>query len=340
MKEAAGWLTERLAAERDRFFRLGPAPLAPQPERKLAPQEPERSRRCCGCSRRAAERLARAHGASLPAGLAVRRALPRAAGAADADRLRARRWPGCRASRSRSRSSPCSSLRRSDEVAIEQAAPFAPIRISRPDVERRRVVDRPLRLITASPVDQLARTIEALLVVASQPLTVGGARRGGGGRARARRDGARAARASATARGGAGSCSSRSRAVGPSAPRARRRRRAAGCSSGPSSGRCRRRRSRRSRSSRTSGRARAPTIARIRGVSRRLGGGEPRRARADLRGGPRDGAGGAIRYRTTPLFERVFGLESLVGAAAAGRSRRRRRRDPRPARAVAESRPA
>ena len=33
-------------------------------------------------------------------------------------------------------------------------------------------MDRPLRLITASPVDQLARTIEALLVVASQPLTV------------------------------------------------------------------------------------------------------------------------------------------------------------------------
>ena len=41
MKEAAGWLSERLAAEGDRFFRLGPAPLAPQPERKLAQQEPE-----------------------------------------------------------------------------------------------------------------------------------------------------------------------------------------------------------------------------------------------------------------------------------------------------------
>jgi segregation and condensation protein B len=27
--------------------------------------------------------------------------------------------------------------------------------------------------------------------------------------------------------------------------------------------------------------------------------------------GREDGAGGAIRYRTTPLFERVFGLESL-----------------------------
>jgi segregation and condensation protein B len=33
-------------------------------------------------------------------------------------------------------------------------------------------VDRPLRLITSKPVDRLARTIEALLVVASQPLSV------------------------------------------------------------------------------------------------------------------------------------------------------------------------
>jgi segregation and condensation protein B len=33
-------------------------------------------------------------------------------------------------------------------------------------------VERPLRLIAANPVDALARTIEALLVVASQPLTV------------------------------------------------------------------------------------------------------------------------------------------------------------------------
>ena len=41
MKDAAAWLTERLAGERDRFFRLGPAPLAPQPERRLAPQDPE-----------------------------------------------------------------------------------------------------------------------------------------------------------------------------------------------------------------------------------------------------------------------------------------------------------
>ena len=42
IKEAAAWLSERLGAERGRFFRLGPAPLAPQPERRLAPQDPER----------------------------------------------------------------------------------------------------------------------------------------------------------------------------------------------------------------------------------------------------------------------------------------------------------
>src|ERR687895_656965 len=40
MKEAAAWLAERLAGERDRYFRVGPAPLAPRPERRLAPQDP------------------------------------------------------------------------------------------------------------------------------------------------------------------------------------------------------------------------------------------------------------------------------------------------------------
>lgn len=41
MKEAAAWLRERLDQERDRYFRLGPAPLQPRPERRLAPQEAE-----------------------------------------------------------------------------------------------------------------------------------------------------------------------------------------------------------------------------------------------------------------------------------------------------------
>src|SRR6266851_7141176 len=39
MKEAAAWLRERLDQRRDLFFRLGPAPLAPRPERQLAPQD-------------------------------------------------------------------------------------------------------------------------------------------------------------------------------------------------------------------------------------------------------------------------------------------------------------
>ena len=41
IKGAAEWLGERLAAERDRFFRLGPAPLAPKGERRLAQQDPQ-----------------------------------------------------------------------------------------------------------------------------------------------------------------------------------------------------------------------------------------------------------------------------------------------------------
>jgi segregation and condensation protein A len=40
IKEAAAWLAERLEAERGRFFRLGPAPLAPQPQRRLEQQDP------------------------------------------------------------------------------------------------------------------------------------------------------------------------------------------------------------------------------------------------------------------------------------------------------------
>jgi segregation and condensation protein A len=40
-KEAAAWLRERLGSEGDRFFRLGPAPLAPKVETPLAPQDPD-----------------------------------------------------------------------------------------------------------------------------------------------------------------------------------------------------------------------------------------------------------------------------------------------------------
>ena len=40
IKEAASWLVDRLDEESDRYFRIGPAPLAPKVERKLAPQDP------------------------------------------------------------------------------------------------------------------------------------------------------------------------------------------------------------------------------------------------------------------------------------------------------------
>src|SRR5215203_4208583 len=40
MKLASVWLRERLEEERGKFFRVGPAPLAPTPERRLAQQEP------------------------------------------------------------------------------------------------------------------------------------------------------------------------------------------------------------------------------------------------------------------------------------------------------------
>ncbi len=39
VKAGAGWLEERLAAESDRYFRLGPAPLAPVTVRPLADQD-------------------------------------------------------------------------------------------------------------------------------------------------------------------------------------------------------------------------------------------------------------------------------------------------------------
>jgi segregation and condensation protein A len=42
IKAAAGWLEERLAAEGNRFFRIGPAPLLPVIEPPLQPQAPEK----------------------------------------------------------------------------------------------------------------------------------------------------------------------------------------------------------------------------------------------------------------------------------------------------------
>ena len=92
-KEAAAWLRERLAAEGDRYFRLGPAPLAPKVETPLAPQDPEALARVLRLlAQEPPAGLALAHGAALPARLAVPRAVPRAAPPAHEVRLRDRGW--------------------------------------------------------------------------------------------------------------------------------------------------------------------------------------------------------------------------------------------------------
>jgi segregation and condensation protein A len=135
-KEAAGFLRDRLDERRDLHFRLGPAPLAPQPERKLAPQAPEK----LAAALRA---LAVEPPAPSVAHMALR--FPPVSQFLD-------RWRALLSRRSRfdfdqeveglSRVEVAVAflavleLRKQNELAIAQAAPFAPIRISRADAER------------------------------------------------------------------------------------------------------------------------------------------------------------------------------------------------------------
>jgi segregation and condensation protein A len=135
-KEAANWLRTKLDERRDLFYRLGPAPLAPRPERKLAPQSPLKL----------VEALR---------GLAVEPATPSTAHMA----LRfpptsqfLERWRSLLRRRTRfdfdqeveglSRVEVAVAflalleLRKQNEIAIAQSGPFAPIRISRVDAER------------------------------------------------------------------------------------------------------------------------------------------------------------------------------------------------------------
>jgi segregation and condensation protein B len=169
---------------------------------------------------------------------------------------------------------------------------------------------RPLRLIVSSPVDRLARTIEALLVIASQPLTVADLaaatddeaervetalrllsdryHEGRSGIVLERVAGGYAFRASREA---ADACARLvERPVQRSLSQAALETLAIVAYLGP----CTR-----------------PEIARIRGVSvdSAVAGLVERGLIAEA--GRETGPGGAVRYRVTPLFERVFGLESL-----------------------------
>jgi len=172
-------------------------------------------------------------------------------------------------------------------------------------------MDRPLRLISTNPVDQLARTIEALLVVASAPLSVAELAEAAdddaervetalgllGERYREGRSGIvleqvaggwafRAARAAAEA------CARLvERPVERGLSQAALETLAVVAYLGPCS---------------------RPEIARIRGVAADSAVASLLERGLIAEAGREDGAGGAVRYRTTPLFERVFGLESLA----------------------------
>ena len=170
-------------------------------------------------------------------------------------------------------------------------------------------MDAPLRLIAANPLDQLAKTVEALLVVASSPLSVAELadaaaddperveaalglvgeryREGRSGIVLEHVAGGWAFRASREA---AEACA---RMVEKPAQRGLSQAAMETLAIVAYLGPCTR-----------------PDIARIRGVAA-----DSAVASLQERGliseSGRDDEAGAIRYRTTPLFERVFGLESL-----------------------------
>lgn len=170
--------------------------------------------------------------------------------------------------------------------------------------------ERTLRLITANPLDQLARTLEALLVVASTPLSTEELaaaadddgervetalgllferyREGRSGVVLERVAGGYAFRASREA---AAACARLfERPVQWNLSQAALETLAIVAYLGPCS---------------------RPEIARIRGVAADSAVAGLLERGLITEAGRDDGAGGAVRYRTTPLFERVFGLESL-----------------------------
>jgi segregation and condensation protein A len=136
MKEAAAWLRERLEAEGDRFFRMGPAPLAPKVEPQLAPQDPAKLAAVLRMLATPPPDVSLAHMALRfpPVGQFLERFR--------SVLKRRTRFDFDQEVGELSRIEQAVAflalleLRRGGEISIEQAAPFAPIRISRTDVER------------------------------------------------------------------------------------------------------------------------------------------------------------------------------------------------------------
>jgi segregation and condensation protein A len=135
-KRAAELLAERLEAQRERFFRVGPAPLAPRPERRLAPQDPEQLVVALRTLTAEPPAVSLAHmELRFPP---VTQVLERFRSV-----LRRRRrfdFDGEVAGMSRVEQAVAFlallELRRSGEIALSQAAPFAPIRVARADERR------------------------------------------------------------------------------------------------------------------------------------------------------------------------------------------------------------
>ena len=185
-------------------------------------------------------------------------------------------------------------------------------------------MDRPLRLIAANPLDRLARTVEALLVVASVPLPVRDladaadddperveaalgllAERYAEGRSGIVLEHVAGGWALRAAREASAACARLfERPAQRNLSQAALETLAVVAYLGPCS---------------------RPDVARIRGVAADSAVANLLERGLIAEAGRDNAAGGAVRYRTTPLFERVFGLESLselprlddVGADAA-----------------------
>ncbi len=131
MKEAAARLSERLASERDRFFRLGPAPLAPEPQRQLAAQDPESLAEVVRLLAAEPPTVSLAHMElrfpPVAQFLERFRALLRRRSRFDFDA----ELEGLSRAEQAVAFLALLELRRADLISISQAAPFAPIRVAR-----------------------------------------------------------------------------------------------------------------------------------------------------------------------------------------------------------------
>jgi segregation and condensation protein A len=135
-KEAAAWLRERLGAEGDRFFRLGPAPLAPKVEIPLAPQDSEVLRSALRLLAQDPPEVSLSHMAlrfpPVSQFLERFRALLGRRSRFDFDT----EVSGMTRLEQASAFLAVLELRRAGELVLEQAAPFAPIRVTRAMQER------------------------------------------------------------------------------------------------------------------------------------------------------------------------------------------------------------